>query len=329
MKLIRKITIGLLVSAFIFSNITYLYAQLPYKLITKPFIMSSMESTKEYLQLQSLINEAENYLSNPILEKMASDDHIRTIEEAKILNNKSSKSEIIKSINKLNYIVDEFNNLKRNEIPSRIIEEVIPDGNLRKVIKNHTKDQYLTLNTLENISGELYASYENISSIEGIDILKNIESIVLWKNNLTNIPESILKLKKLKYINFKNNYIVNSEVIDRLENNGVDVDKDLNFIKNKPNQYSIKFKENIIVVNKGDSVDLTKYIYKDIPKYTAPWEITNEININKFETNAENINIVNINDMIIKAKNIGNTKIHIKVKEIHSPNLITLTIKVK
>ena len=40
-------------------------------------------------------------------------------------------------------------------------------------------------------------------------------------------------------------------------------------------------------------------------------------------------NIVNVNDMIIKGKNIGNTKIYIKVKEIHSPNLITLTIEVK
>jgi hypothetical protein len=328
-KLIRKITIGLLLSAFIFSNVTYLYAQLPYKLVEKHFIISSNDSNKEYLQLQSLIKEAESYLSNSILEKMVSDEFIIRIGQAKSLTNKSSKTDIIKSIDNLNYAIDEFNTLKQKEVPSRILEEVIPDKSFRKVIINNTKNQYVTLNSLENIDGELYASYENIYSIEGIDILKNVESIVLWKNNLTNIPQCILNLKKLKHINLRNNYIVNSEVIDTLENSGVDVQKDLNFIKNKPSQYSIKSKEDIIVINKGDSVDLKKYIYKDIPKYTEAWEITDEININKFETNAENINIIDVNDMTIKGKNIGTTKIYIKIKGVHSPNMITLTIKVK
>lgn len=328
MKLIRKITVGLLFSAVICSNITYLYAQLPYKLVENQFSMYSI-SNNEYLQLQSLIKEVEGYLANPILQRMTSDKLINKIEEAKNLTDKSSKSEITKSTSDLSYVIDQIVNLKQKQIPSRVLEEVIPDKNLRKVIKNHLENQHITLNILENINGELYASYEDIYSIEGIDILKNIESIVLWKNNLTSIPQSILSLKKLKHIDLKNNYIVNGEVIDKLESNKVNVEKDLNFIKGKPNQYTIKSKEDIIVVNKGDNIDLIKYIYKDVPEYSKPWEVTNEININKFEANAENINIVNVNDMTIMGISKGNTKIHIKIKEINSPVLITLTVKVK
>jgi hypothetical protein len=328
MKLIRKITVGLLFSAVICSNITYLYAQLPYKLVENRFSMSGI-SNNEYLQLQSLIKEVEGYLANPILQRMTSDKLINKIKEAKDLTDRSSKSEITKSISDLSYAIDQISNLKQQQIPSRVLEEVIPDKNLRKVIKNHITNEYITLNVLENINGELYASYENISSIEGIEILKNIESIILWKNNLTNIPKSILNLKKLKYIDLKNNYIISNDIIYKLESNKVNVEKDLNFIEGKPNQYTIKSKENVIVVNKGDNIDLIKYIYKDIQKYSKPWEVTNEININKFEANAENINIVNVNDMTIEGISKGNTKIHIKIKEINSPVLITLTVKVK
>ena len=328
MKSIQKIIFGLLVSVFIFSNITYLYAQFPYKLVSNNYTLYKKDNNKEYLQFKKLVMEANNYLENPIIEKMVSAETIKIINTSKTLNEKSSKKEIIDQIKKLENAINQLKSLKNKEIPSRILEEVIPDKNFRQVIINYLKGE-LTINSLENIKGELYASCENISSIEGVEVLKNIESIILWKNNLTKIPDTILRLNNLNYLNVKNNYITESKVIDSLEKRGVNIESDLNFIKNKNNQYNLKSKEDFIVISKDGNVDLKKYIYKDILGYSRVWEITDELYINKFEIITENKNIIDVNNMNIKGKNIGTTMIYIKTKEINTPILITLTVKVK
>ena len=89
--------------------------------------------------------------------------------------------------------------------------------------------------------------------------------------------EEILKLKKLKSINLANNYITDSTVINQLIQNNVDVNSDLNFIKQGQNQYMLCPKYNKLTLKQGDTISVNKLIYKYIDSYEKYWEVTKEM----------------------------------------------------
>ncbi|MBU5336166.1 hypothetical protein [Intestinibacter bartlettii] len=169
---------------------------------------------------------------------------------------------------------------KNKALSESELKNLFPDANFRNVITRNFKHQEITLNKIASLSGELNANNENIEDLTGISYLENINSFIFWNNNIKQLPKEILNLKNLKSINLANNYITDSTIINELIKNGVDVNSDLNFIKQGKNQYMLSSKYNKLTLKKGETLSLNKLLYKNINEYEKYWEVTEDISSN-------------------------------------------------
>ena len=92
---------------------------------------------------------------------------------------------------------------KNKALSDKELQKLFPDANFRNTITRNFKHQEITLNKIASLSGELNANNENIEDLTGISYLENIDSFIFWNNNIKQVPEEILKLKKIKSINLR------------------------------------------------------------------------------------------------------------------------------
>ena len=212
--------------------------------------------------------------------------------------------------------------------PLSIVElkEMFPDNNFRQVVRNHYKNENITINKLKSFDDELYASGENICNLSGISYLENVESITLWNNNLTELPKEITKLKKLKRIDVRNNYITDDTVIKDLINNKVNVNSDLNFISNYNYQYSLKPKSDTVSLKKNETLNVYDLIEKEIDTYPKDWEISTSISKNlDLKVNSSNEDILSIKDNnTVKGIKEGYARLKIFWPDEHNDNSFTV-----
>ena len=151
------------------------------------------------------------------------------------------------------------------------LKTLFPDANFRNVITRNFKHQEITLDKIASLSGEFYATGEGIESLEGISYLKNIQNFVFVNNNIKELPSEILNLKNIKNRN-----------LNKLIKKGIDINYNLNFIKNKDNQYKFNSVYKNLNLKKGEKVSLDKLLCKDIKnkKYEKYWEVSDEIPTN-------------------------------------------------
>ena len=90
---------------------------------------------------------------------------------------------------------------KNKALSDKELQKLFPDANFRNTITRNFKHQEITLNKIASLSGELNANNENIEDLTGISYLENIDSFIFWNNNIKQVPEEILKLKKIKMSN--------------------------------------------------------------------------------------------------------------------------------
>ncbi len=91
------------------------------------------------------------------------------------------------------------NSICNSEQKCELFFMTINDKNLDKCIKeevNISPDQKISVLQLESIK-KLECSSQNISSLDGIENLKNLEYLSLWENNITDISK-LINLTKLK-----------------------------------------------------------------------------------------------------------------------------------
>ncbi|MGM9531116.1 hypothetical protein [Intestinibacter sp.] len=212
------------------------------------------------------------------------------------------------------------------------LKAIFPDANFRDVITRNFKNQEITLDKIANLSGEFYATGENIESIEGISYLKGIEDFVFWNNNIKAIPAEILRLKNIKSINLANNYITDNSIINKLIDKKVDVNCDLNFIKNKSNQYKLSSYYKNLTLNRGEELSINKLLYKDIKSYNNYWEPTKEISKNiKYMVSIDDSKIITLEENFkLKAASKGNCRVKISLDDnFYQNSTVTINIKVK
>ena len=149
---------------------------------------------------------------------------------------------------------------------------IFPDSNFRNVIYSYFPNEEITLSKLKSLDGEFYASGEGIKDLKGISTLENIDSFIFWNNNIKALPKEILKLHDIKYINIENNYLTEDNTINSLEEKGVEVDKDLNFIQSEDSQYKLCSTKTKVYLNKGEKLNLRDVLYKYIGNYKNYWE---------------------------------------------------------
>ncbi|WP_455542534.1 hypothetical protein [Intestinibacter sp.] len=223
--------------------------------------------------------------------------------------------------------------ISKNKILSeKELQTLFPDANFRDVITRNFKNQEITLNKIASLSGEIYASGENIENLAGISYLQNINSFVFWNNNIKELPKEILNLKNIKSINLANNYITDSNIVNKLIQNNVYVNCDLNFIKQYKNQYMLSSVYDSLTLNKGDTLSLHKLLYKKIGNYYKYWETTENISTNlKFIVSIEDNKILNLeNDSTIKAQSPGTCILKISIDDNFYKRATTnINIKVK
>lgn len=243
---------------------------------------------------------------------------------------------IILSIASTFYIPSALNQVcainKNKALSDKELQKLFPDANFRNTITRNFKHQEITLNKIAFLSGELNANNENIEDLTGISYLENIDSFIFWNNNIKQVPEEILKLKKIKSINLANNYITDSTVINQLIQNNVDVNSDLNFIKQGQNQYMLCPKYNKLTLKQGDTISVNKLIYKYIDSYEKYWEVTKEISTNaSFMVSIDDSKVVNLEkDTVLKAQSKGNCTIKISIDDNYYPrSTTTINIEVK
>lgn len=212
------------------------------------------------------------------------------------------------------------------------LKTLFPDANFRNVITRNFKHQEITLDKIADLSGEFYATGENISSLKGISYLKGIEDFVFWNNNIKVVPKEILKLNNIKSINLANNYITDDEVIDALKAKNIDVNYDLNFIKNKQNQYKLSSYYRDVTLDKGEQISINKLLYKNIKSYDKYWEVSDEISKNiKYMVSIDNTKVINLEDKFhIRAVSPGTSIIKISLDDnFYDKSTAIIKIKVK
>ena len=156
--------------------------------------------------------------------------------------------------------------VKNDNIPlsQEELEYIFPDKNFRAVVKDYFPHEEITRAKLNNLDGEFYASNENIKDLTGISNLKSIDKFVFWNNKISSLPSEIETLNEVKTMNLANNYITDVNTIHNLVGKGVDINYDLNFINDEKYQYKLSSKVTSITLNKGQTINLRKFIYKYI-----------------------------------------------------------------
>lgn len=220
---------------------------------------------------------------------------------------------------------------KTKILTEKDLEVVFPDENFRNVVTRHFKNEEITLNKIGSLSGELYATGEHIENLTGISNLTGIETFIFWNNNIKTIPEEILKLDKVKSINLANNLLIDESVVDEMKHNGVDINYDLNFIKNEKNQYSLFSYKDQITLKVGQELDLSRVVYRNIDNYPNYWEILMQMPEGiTYDTHITNKNIISCDGAKIKALSKGNSEISISIDDSNNPESSTcLNVEVK
>lgn len=209
------------------------------------------------------------------------------------------------------------------------LKEIFPDYNFRNAVKERVSPNEITLNNIKSLNGVFDATNEKISDLKGISTLENIDSFIFWNNNIKTIPNEILLLNDLDYINIANNYITTDNILNLLSRKGVKVNYDLNFIDSNKNQYLLETKYKNLSISKNESIDLRKVIEKNIDNYYKYWEVSTEIPKDlDLVVYIEDKNIVSENDMIITGKNEGTTvvKIGLNNKNLNQIANISITV---
>lgn len=168
---------------------------------------------------------------------------------------------------------------KNENIPltEQELSDIFPDSNFRNVIDNYFTNEYITLSKIKSLDGEFYASNENIEDLSGISTLENIDTFILWNNNIETLPKEVLNLKNTTYINIENNYITDNTLINSLKESNVKVDHDLNFIPQEESQYKLCTNNAKIYVIKNEKINIRSLLYKSINNYTNYWEPSKEL----------------------------------------------------
>lgn len=169
--------------------------------------------------------------------------------------------------------------LKNENIPltKQELTDLFPDGDFRNVIYDYFPNEEITLSKLKSLDGQFYASNEGIEDLSGISILENIDSFIFWNNDIKTLPNEILNLDNVKYINLENNYLTENKVIDLLEKKKVDVDHDLNFIQCEKSQYELCSNKTKIALNKNEKINMRSLLYKSINNYPNYWEPSKDV----------------------------------------------------
>lgn len=164
--------------------------------------------------------------------------------------------------------------LKNENIPltKQELANIFPDSNFRDVIYDYFSNEYITLSKLKSLDGEFYATNENIEDLSGISKLENINTFIFWNNNIKTLPNEILNLDNMEYINIENNYLTENNVIDLLEKKNVKIDYDLNFIPSEKSQYKLCTSKTELYLNKNQKINLRNLLYKSIDNYANYWE---------------------------------------------------------
>lgn len=211
------------------------------------------------------------------------------------------------------------------------LEDMFPDKNFRKVIHAYFQNEDITLNKLNSLDGEFYASGEKISNLTGISYLKNIDDFVFWNNNIKTLPKEITTLSDIDSINIRNNYLTDDTTTKELINKDVDIDYDLNFIENEDHQYKLKSKYKTLNINKGNSVNITDILYKDISTYNKEWEVSNiisdDIILKGIDYDPE-ILTIDKNTLSLEGLNTGQSKVTFKINN-NKNSTISLLVNVK
>ena len=211
---------------------------------------------------------------------------------------------------------------------------LFPDANFRDVITRNFKHQEITLDKIAALSGEFYATGEGIESLEGISYLKNIQNFVFVNNDIKELPSEILNLKNIKNINLLNNYITDNSVLNKLIKKGIKVNYNLNFIKNKDNQYKFYSVYKNLDLKKGEKVSLDKLLCKEIKNkdYEKYWEVTDEMSTNiKYVVSIYDNKVLNLEEgNKIKAISPGECKVKVSIDDnFYDDSTTTINVKVK
>ena len=244
----------------------------------------------------------------------------------------TDKKTLIYTTNKSSYTQFKSDFPEDKPLSESDLKAIFPDANFRDVITRNFKNQEITLDKIADLSGEFYATGENIESLEGISYLKGIEDFIFWNNNIKAIPAEILRLKNIKSINLANNYITDNSIINKLIDKKVDVNCDLNFIKNKSNQYKLSSYYKNLTLNRGEELSINKLLYKDIKSYDNYWEPTKEISKNiKYMVSIDDNKIITLEENFkLKATSKGNCRVKISLDDnFYKKSTVTVNIKVK
>lgn len=220
---------------------------------------------------------------------------------------------------------------KTKVLSTKDLTLIFPDEHFRDVVCRHFKNEEITLEKIENLSGELYATGEYIKSIEGISYLKNIEKFIFWNNEIKILPEEILSLDKVKSINLANNFLVEDTITDKLKDKKVDINCDLNFIKDEKNQYSLMAYKDLISLKVGQELELGKAIYRDIQGYDKYWEILMQMPVNtKYDYSIDDKNVISCDGLKIKALSKGESKITLTLDDTNNKQAtVSFNVKVE
>lgn len=212
------------------------------------------------------------------------------------------------------------------------LQVLFPDANFRNVITRNFKNQEITLDKISKLSGEFYATGENIENLEGISYLNSIDTFVFWNNDIKELPREILTLNNIKSINLANNYITDDTIVNKLIDKNINVNYDLNFIKNKSNQYKLSTYYKTLDLNVGEELSLDKLLYKDVKEYDNYWEVSNEISKNiKYMVSIDDDKIINLKEQSkVEAISAGNCTVKISLDDnFYNKSTTSVSIKVK
>ena len=252
----------------------------------------------------------------------------------KALVKQDSKTEA-KETDSEKLVVSKKPNIASNKaLSDEDLKMLFPDANFRNVITRNFKHQEITLDKIAALSGEFYATGEGIESLEGISYLKNIQNFVFVNNNIKELPSEILNLKNVKNINLLNNYITDNSILNKLIKKGIDINYNLNFIKNKDNQYKFESVYKNLNLKKGEKVSLDQLLCKDIKnkKYEKYWEVSDEIPTNiKYVVSIYDNKVLNLEEgNKIKAVSPGECKVKISIDDnFYDDSTTTINVKVK
>lgn len=283
----------------------------------------------------TLLTTASNYINTNIIQnKVYALKTNNTFVKQKKLTQVSSQTDT-KDIKTEEILATKKLKISQNKVlTDKDLKILFPDDNFRSVITRNFKNQEITINKISNLSGEFYATGEKIENLEGISYLKSIQSFVFVNNNIKKLPDEILNLNNIKSINLINNYITESTILNKLIKKGIDVNYDLNFIKNADNQYELCCDCKNITLKKGEKINLNKLLYKNInnKNYEKYWEVTNEISNNiNYSVSIYDSKVLNLeHNNKIKAASFGECTVKISLDDnFYNNSTITINIKVE